>query len=97
MSEVKLGMKETNEALDAVVLAVKAGKKVRDIVKDGVDASDFPKAIELITSEIGNVPVYSAGFKDVKLVAEEIKDLDKPELIALIMKVVGAVEEIEKA
>jgi hypothetical protein len=97
MSEVKLDMKETNEALDAIVLAVKAGKKVRDIVKDGVDASDFPKAIELITAEIGNVPVYSAGVKDVKKVEEEIKDLDKAELIALIMKVVGAVEEIEKA
>lgn len=97
MSEVKLGMKETNEALDAVVLAAKAGKKVRDIVKDGVDASDFPKAIEVITTEIANVPVYVEGAKDASKIKAELEDLDKAELIALIMKVVSAVEEIEKA
>lgn len=97
MSEVKLDLKETNEALDAVVLAIKAGKKVRDIVKDGVDASDFPKAIELITNEIGNVAIYTAGAKDADKVLAEIKDIDKAELVSLIMKVVSAVEEIEKA
>jgi len=97
MTEQKLGTKETNEALDAVVLAIKAGKKVRDIVKDGVDASDFPKAIELITSEIQNVPVYTAGAKDANLIKAELQDLDKSEIVALIMKVVESIEEVEKA
>lgn len=92
-----LNTKETNEAIDAIVLAIKAGKKVRDIVKDGVDATDFPKAIELITSEVSNVSVYAEGFKGAEKVLEEVKDLDKAELIALIMKVVGAVEDVEKA
>ncbi len=97
MEEVKLGTKETGEILDASVLAIKAGKKIRDIVKDGVDASDFPKAIELVTQEISNIPVYGAGIKDAGKAKAELEDLDKAELIALIMKVVSAVEEIEKA
>ena len=69
--------KETNELLDGIVEAVKAGKKIRDIVADGIDASDLPKAFDLVKEQSGKIEVYSAAAKDVSKVKEELKDLDK--------------------
>jgi len=89
--------KETNELLDGIVEAVKAGKKIRDIVADGIDASDLPKAFDLVKEQSGKIEVYSAAAKDVSKVKEELKDLDKAELLAIIMKLVSSVEEIEAA
>jgi len=92
-----LGMKETNEIIDGAVEAIKAGKAIRDIVKDGVDASDLPKAFELVKEQSAKIEIYSAMIKDAVKAKEELQDLDKAEVIALIMKVVSAIEEVEKA
>jgi urease gamma subunit len=91
------GTKETVELIDGIVEAVKAGKSVRDIVKDGVDMTDLPKAFELIKEQSAKVEIYAAAAKDVALIKEELQDLDKAEIISLVMKLAEAVSEIEKA
>ena len=90
-------MKETNELIDGVVEAVKAGKKIRDILADGATMADVPAAFELIKEQSAKLEIYSAAAKDAKLAIEELKDLDKEEIIGLVMKLVSAVSEIEKA
>jgi len=70
---------------------------VSDPVVAGVDVSDFPKAIELVKEQVAKVEIYSAAAKDVSLVKAELQDVDKEELITLVMKLASAVSEIEKA
>lgn len=92
-----MDIKETKELLKGVTEAVKLGKSVRDIAKDGIDASDLPKAFELVKEQAEKVEIYTAAVKDVALVKEEIKDLSKEELLEIIMTVVSSVSEIEAA
>ena len=96
MSE-KLTIKETQELIAGLTEAFKLGKAVRDIVKDGISASDIPAAFELVRQQSEKFDIYEAAIKDVKLVKEELKDLDKEEIVALIFQLVDAVEQIEKA
>lgn len=93
MSEIK----ETKELIVGIKEAVKAGKKIRDIVSDGIAADDLPKAFELVKEQSTKVEIYSAAVKDVSLIKDELKDLSQPELIELFMDLAKAVTEIEKA
>jgi putative ubiquitin-RnfH superfamily antitoxin RatB of RatAB toxin-antitoxin module len=88
-------VKETKELLAGVKEAAKLGKKVRDIVKDGVDASDLPKAFGLFQEQSGKLGVYSLAIADVEKVKSELQDLDKAEIIELLMEVVSAISEVE--
>lgn len=96
METQKLSIKETQELIAGLTEAVKLGKNIRDIVKDGVDASDIPKAFDLIKNQSEKFEIYEAALKDVKLVKDELKDLDKEEILTLIFQLVDAVEQIEK-
>lgn len=96
MTEEKKGIKETQELIAGLTEAVKLGKNIRDIVKDGLDAGDIPKAFDLIKKQSEVFGVYEAALKDVKLVKEELKDLDKEEILTIIFALVEAVEAIEK-
>lgn len=93
----KKEIKETKELIAGLKEAVKAGKKVRDIVKDGVGADDIAKAIELVKAEVAVIPVYEAAAKDVSLVKAELQDLDKDELVELFLEIVQGVREVEAA
>ena len=97
MTEEKKGIKETQELIAGLTEAVKLGKNIRDIVKDGLDTSDIPKAFDLVKEQSEKFAVYEAALKDVKLVKEELKDLDKEEILTIIFQLVDAVEQIEKA
>lgn len=88
-------LKETKELLAGVKEAAKLGKKVRDIVKDGVDASDLPKAFGLFQEQAGKLSVYSLAISDVEKVKLELQDLDKAEIIELLMEVVNGISEVE--
>lgn len=88
-------LKETKELLAGVKEAAKLGKKVRDIVKDGVDASDLPKAFGLFQEQAGKLSVYSLAIADVEKVKLELQDLDKAEIIELLMEVVNGISEVE--
>ena len=90
-------IKETKELIAGVKEAVKLGKAIRDIVADGIDSSDLPKAFELVKEQSKKIETYNAAYKDVALVKEEIKDLSKEELIEIVLSVVSAVSEIEAA
>lgn len=96
MTEEKKGIKETQELIKGLEEAVKLGKNIRDIVKDGLGAGDIPKAFDLIKEQSEVFSVYEAALKDVKLVKEELKDLDKEEILTIIFALVEAVEAIEK-
>ena len=97
MSEEKKGIKETQELIAGLAEAVKLGKGVRDLVKSGVSVASIPQAFEIIKEQSEKFGVYEAALKDVKLVKEELKDLDKEEILVLIFALVDAVEKIEKA
>lgn len=88
-------VKETKELLAGVKEAAKLGKKVRDIVADGVDANDLPKAFGLFQEQAGKVAIYSLAIEDVAKVKLELQDLDKAEIIELLMEVVSSISEVE--
>lgn len=88
-------IKETKEFIAGLKEGAKAGKKIRDIVKDGIDAGDLPKAFELVKEQAEKAPVYSAAVADIAKIKEEIKDLDKNEVVEIVMQIVSAVSEIE--
>lgn len=89
-------VKETKELLNGIKEAAKLGKKVRDIVSDGVDASDLPKAFGLFQEQAGKLAVYSLAFENIAEVKLELQDLDKAEIIELLMEVVNGISEVEK-
>jgi hypothetical protein len=97
MTEEKKGIKETQELIAGLTEAVKLGKGVRDLTKGGVSVASIPQAFEIIKEQSEKYGVYEAALKDVKLVKEELKDLDKEEILVLIFALVDAVEQIEKA
>ena len=97
MSEEKKGIKETQELIAGLTEAVKLGKGVRDLVKGGVSVASIPQVFEIIKEQSEKYGVYEAALKDVKLVKEELKDLDKEEILTIIFALVDAVEQIEKA
>ena len=89
-------VKETKELLAGVKELAKLGKKIRDMVKDGVDASDLPAAFGLFQEQAGKIAVYSLAISDVEKVKLELQDLDKAEIIELLMEVVNSISEVEK-
>ena len=96
MSEKK-GTKETQELIVGLTEAVKLGKGLRDLIKGGVSVASIPQVFEIIKEQSEKYGVYEAALKDVKLVKEELKDLDKEEILVLVFALVDAVEQIEKA
>lgn len=93
----KKGIKETKEILEAIKEGFIVGKAIRDIVKDGIDASDLPKAFVLIKNESRKIDVFKEAIDNANLAKDELMDLDKEEIVALIMEVINGISEVEKA
>lgn len=93
----KKGIKETKEILEAVKEGFIVGKAIRDIVKDGIDASDLPKVFVLIKNESRKIDVFKAAIDNANLAKDELMDLDKEEIVSLIMEVINGISEVEKA
>jgi hypothetical protein len=86
MSEIK----QTKELFEGLKLVAVAAKK---IAKDGkVDLSDVGAVIDLAKES----SVLIEAVKDLDQVPTELKDLEKEELLELILTVYKAVDEIEK-
>lgn len=84
-------IKETKELFAGLALIAKAAKK---IAEDGkVSLLDASHVIDLAKESA----VLVAAVKDIKEVPEELKDLEKEELLDLIMVVYKSISEIEKA
>lgn len=94
---MKKGIKELKEIMMGAKEGLKVGKAIRDIVSDGVSAGDLPKAFELVKEQAEKLDVYKDAIEDAKLAKEELEDLDKAEIVELMMIIVEAVNEIEKA
>lgn len=90
-------IKETKEILEAVKEGFKVGKAVRDIIADGADMSDLPAVFNLVKEQADKLDVYADAIENAKLAEEEIKDLDKAEIIELLMIIVEGISEVEKA
>lgn len=95
MSEKKT-IKETQEALVALKHLVMVGKRVRDIISDGVDANDIPAAFSLIKDQADNLDIYKDGFEGADEIKDELKDLDQSEIVALFMQVIESIDEVDK-
>lgn len=91
------GTKEINEVIDGAVEAIKMGVKVVEIVKMDSTSEKFSAAFALLKDQAENVDLYKNMIKDAELSIDEIKELDKEELIALIMKLANAVSEVKTA
>ena len=92
-----MDVKETKELIAGLKEAFKAGKSIRDILKDGVEASDLPKVFELVKEQASKAEIYTDAIKDVSSIKDELKDLSKDEVIELFMELASAVSEVEKA
>lgn len=90
-------IKETKELIAGLKEAFKAGKKIKEIVGDGVSVNDVNASFELIKDQSSKLEIYSAAVKDANLIKEELKDLTQPELIELFLELVKSVSEVEKA
>lgn len=91
------GIKETQELLTGIKELVKLGKKLRDIVKDGIDTGDIPAAFNLVKEQSEKFEIYEAAFEGIGDVKAELEDLSKEEILGLFMQVIESVKEIEKA
>jgi len=89
----EVSVKETKEMINGLKEGFKAGKAVRDIVKEGFD---IVKTIELIKGQVEKIDIYSAAIKDADVIKDEIKDLSKEEMVELFLELVSAVSEVEK-
>lgn len=84
-------IKETRELFAGLSLVAKAAKK---IAADGkVSLADAEHVIDLAKES----SLLVAAVKDLKEVPAELKDLEKEELLELILTVYKAVQEIEQA
>ena len=69
-------IKETKELLAGIeLISVKAG----EILKDGIDASDLPKLLELLS----NFSVIIEAVKGITEIDDELKELSEQEAIEL--------------
>lgn len=84
-----MDIKETKELLKAVGIAAKAVAKVAKDKK--VDANDIPVLIE-VSSEFKTLV---EGFSGADKVVEELKDLDKAELIEIIQSIYTIADEVK--
>lgn len=91
------GIKELEELLAGIKEGFMLGKSIRDIVSDGVDVTDIPAAFELVKKQADKFAIYEAAVKDVDMVKEELKDLDKEEIMKLLLVVIDGISEVEKA
>lgn len=86
-----LGTEKIEAILDNVKDLIIVGKLIK---ADGkVDLSDLPHVITLLP-KLGK---FIEDFKALGEAVEEGKDIDVPEIIALIQKISALVKEIEKA
>jgi len=84
-----MGIKETQELLNAVEVLAVAGAKIAKDKKISVD--DLPAAVELLKQ----LDVVLAGIKDLDKLDEEVRDLDQAELIAIVSKVMMIAKAIK--
>ena len=90
-------IKETKEILAGAKEGFLLGKKVRDIVADGIDASDIPTAFEVIKVQSEKFEIYQAAVEDAYLAKEELQELSKEEILELFMVIIDGINEVEKA
>lgn len=87
----KLGLKETNEILDALELISQTVVKSLADGKIGVD--DLVNLADLAR----NLDVLMAGVRNADDAVAELKDLDETELLTLVVRVFGIVKGIAKS
>ena len=89
--ETKVELKETLELIKSIEILGKATKK---ILADGkVNFQDAPVALELIKE----IEPIIEGFKEVKDISVEAKDLDEQELITLGLALFNTYKSIKNA
>lgn len=89
-------IKETKELLEGVKELAKLGKEVRDILGDGYQPSDLVAGFDVIKKQADKVDVYKDAYEGAKLIPEELKDLDKEEMVELFMMLINGISEVEK-
>lgn len=89
MEEKSLDLKNTLEVMTALRLIINTANKV---VADGkVDLTDAKYALELLQS----YGVFIEAVKDIKIVGDELKNLDEAELLILGQEVWGMLKGIK--
>ena len=89
MEEKSLDLKDTLEVMTALKLIINTANKV---VADGkVDLTDAKYALELLQS----YGVFIEAVKDIKIVGDELKNLDEAEFLILGKEVWGLLKGIK--
>ncbi len=83
-------VKETKELLSALELL---GVKLKLIAKNGVGVDDLAQLLDLVKAH----EVLLEGFKDLKEVDDELKDLSQEEVVELVMALLKLAKSLKDA
>ena len=93
-TKVVVGIKETEEALEAVMeIAVFMAERL----SDGIGADDAVAFFGLVTTDSEFKAIIAKAYEGRKLIKEEVKDIDLAEGIVLGQKVLAFVPRLIKA
>lgn len=96
---MSLGIKETKEIIEGMGELASTAKKLKEVVqkilKDGISAEDIVYIGEL-TAAMPDTAVLSAASKDAKIALDELKDLDKAEVVEIIGCLYAQAEKFSK-
>lgn len=91
MSEKKVGIKETKEFLNGIEELAKAGAKIAEDRK--ISADDLMVLVALGS----NMGVLADAFKGIAKMKDEIKDLDRNELVEIVKELYDIADHIVDA
>jgi len=97
---MSLGIKETKEIIEGMGEAAVTGKKVVEIVKKALENGFGVEDLALLGTLMGAMPDTSkleAASKDASVALEELKDLDKEEVVQIIASLYAEADRFNKA
>jgi len=86
-------MKDVKNIIEVLEAIKVIGVPAKQILKDGVDASDLPKLLEVVKK----YQVLVDAIDGVGEVVEEAKDIDSQEAVVVVLKAFEVVKAIKEA
>lgn len=84
---------DVKNLLEVIKAVEVVGVSVKGIAKDGIAIDDLPKALELIKK----YEVLVAAVEDVKMIVDEVKDIDSSEAVVVVTSLMSAIKAIKEA
>lgn len=86
-------MKDIKNIIEVLEAVKAAAIPVKEAMKDGLDASDLGKLLDLVK----NYQVFLDAVEGIDEIGDEVKDLESPEAIIIASKVFEIIKAIKAA